>query len=318
MQRRITGFHQDDAADWVAELACGHGQHMRHKPPLVSRPWVLSEEGRAQMVGTEVGCPRCDTKSAWRLDGRHALVTGGTRGIGRAVVEELARLGAEVTFVARNAGDVAEAERALAGLGRVRGIAADVTEEVGRAAIGAAVRSHAPLHILVNNVGMNVRSRLTGYADAQIRSIFETNLTSFLLLSRDLHPELARAGGASVINVASVAGITAVLTGVPYAATKAAMLQATRSLALEWAPDRIRVNAVAPWYTRTPLAAPVLAKEDARRAILSRTPAGRVAEPEEVARPVVFLAMDASSYVTGQCLVVDGGFSVNGLTFDLT
>src|SRR5262249_52673053 len=133
-----------------------------------------------------------------------------------------------------------------------------------------------------------------------------------------LRSPTSRANGeptASVINVASVAGLTAMLTGVPYAVTKAAMLQATRTLALEWAKDGIRVNAVAPWYTRTPLAAPILERPEAHATIVARTPLGRVAEPPEVARAIAFLAMDASSYVTGQCLVVDGGFTIHGLSW---
>ena len=312
MVREILGFSEDDAGDWVAELRCGHRQHMRHRPPMEERLWVLSAEGRASMVGTPVACPRCETPVVWRLDGKHALVTGGTKGIGRAAVVELCKLGADVLFVARTSEDVARTEAELRAVGAVRGIVADVTDP----AVVAAAAERARLHVLVNNVGTNVRRRLTGYDDDAMRGVLETNLTAFLALSRDLHALLASAGGASVINVASVAGLTGVLTGVPYAASKAAMVQATRTMALEWAPDRIRVNAVAPWYTRTPLAAPVLAKPEARAAIVGRTPAGRVAEPEEVARPIAFLAMDASSYVTGQCLIVDGGLSVNGLQLD--
>jgi tropinone reductase I len=256
--------------------------------------------------------------SSWRLDGKRALVTGGTKGIGRAVVEEFLSLGAEVVFCARNAEDVAHMASELASRGAVHGVAADVTEADGRARL---VEAAGEIDILVNNVGTNVRGRIESYADADIRGLIDTNLTSFLLLTRDAHSALrsrARASGgatSSVVNIASVAGITAMMTGVPYAATKAAMLQATRSLALEWAKDGIRVNSVAPWYTRTPLTEAVLARPQAVTDIEGRTPLGRVAEPEEVARPVAFLAMDAASYVTGQCLVVDGGLTIHGLSW---
>ena len=231
----------------------------------------------------------------WRLDGRTALVTGGTRGIGRAIAEELAALGARVLVVARSGGD----------------IEADVTTPEGRARIIAAVRE--PLHVLVHNAGTNVRSPLVGYDDATIEHLITLNLTAPLLVSRDLHPRLRDARGASVIHVGSVAGQLALPTGVAYAAAKAGLAQAARTLALEWAKDEIRVNAVAPWYTRTPLVEPVLADAAKLAAILARTPLGRIAEPREVAAAVAFLAMPAASYITGQCLAVDGGMTIQGL-----
>jgi len=143
--------------------------------------------------------------------------------------------------------------------------------------------------------------------------ILTTNLTSAILLSRDLHPRLCEARGASVIHIGSVAGSLALPTGVAYAASKAALAQAARTLALEWARDQIRVNTVAPWYTRTPLVEPVLSRPEMLAAILGRTPLGRIAEPAEVATVVAFLAMPAASYVTGQCIAVDGGMSIQGL-----
>lgn len=247
------------------------------------------------------------TQSAWQLDGRNALVTGGTKGIGRAVVEELRGLGARVTLVARSADEVAAA---CAELGTA-GIAADVTSAADRARIVAAI--DGPLHVLVHNAGGNIRKPLVDYDDATIAQLLALNLTSALLLSRDLHPRLREANGASVIHVGSVAGSLALPTGVAYAAAKAGLTQAARTLALEWARDQIRVNTVAPWYTRTPLAEPVLARPAALAAIVGRTPLGRVAEPREVATAIAFLALPAASYITGQCLSVDGGMSIQGL-----
>ncbi|HEX2688177.1 MAG TPA: SDR family oxidoreductase [Kofleriaceae bacterium] len=251
------------------------------------------------------------TQSAWQLGGRNALVTGGTRGIGLAIVSELVKLGATVTLVARSQADVDATVREL-GAG-VTGVAGDVTSATDRARIVAHVRERGPLHVLVHNAGGNIREKLVDYDDQTIERLIALNLTAPVLLSRDLHPQLRAAAGASVIHVGSVAGQVALPTGIAYGAAKAGLAQAARTLALEWARDGIRVNTVAPWYTRTPLVEPVLSRPEALAAILARTPLGRIAEPAEVATAVAFLAMPAASYITGQCLAVDGGMSIQGL-----
>ncbi|HTE50213.1 MAG TPA: SDR family oxidoreductase [Kofleriaceae bacterium] len=247
--------------------------------------------------------------SPWQLRGRNALVTGGSRGIGRAIARELIDLGATVTVVARSPDGLAEA---AADLG-AHAIAADVTDPAGRARVVDAVRERGPLHVLVHNAGTNVRGPLVGYDDQTIARLIDLNLVSPLLLSRDLHPWLREAGDASVVHVGSVAGHLALPTGVAYAAAKAGLAQSARTLALEWARDGIRVNTVSPWYTRTPLVESILARPDWLAAILAATPLGRIAEPREVATVVAFLAMPASSYVTGQCIAVDGGMTIQGL-----
>jgi Tropinone reductase 1 len=249
-------------------------------------------------------------QSAWQLGGRNAVVTGATRGIGRAIAAELIALGASVTIVARSQADVDAAVREL---GAATGVAGDVTSAADRARIAAHLRERGPLHVLVHNAGSNVRRKVTDYDDATIEQLIALNLTAPVLLSRDLHPQLRAAGDASVIHVGSVAGHTALPTGIAYAVAKAGLAQAARVLALEWAHDGIRVNTVAPWYTRTPLVEPVLSRPEALAAILARTPLGRIAEPHEVATAVAFLAMPAASYITGQCIAVDGGMSIQGL-----
>ena len=251
------------------------------------------------------------TQSAWQLRGRNALVTGGTRGIGLAIASELIELGATVMLVARSQADVDATVQKL-GAG-ASGVAGDVTSAADRARIAAHVRERGPLHVLVHNAGGNIRNKLLDYDDATIERLIAQNLTAPVLLSRDLHPQLRAAAGASVIHVGSVAGLVALPTGIAYAAAKAGLAQAARTLALEWARDGIRVNTVAPWYTRTPLVEPVLSRPEALAAILARTPLGRIAEPHEVATAVAFLAMPAASYITGQCLAVDGGMSIQGL-----
>jgi len=261
--------------------------------------------------------------SPWSLAGTTALITGASRGIGRAIAEELLDLGARCVLVARDATalettvrELAEqtvAERGGSSGDRVIGVAADVTTSDGRASIVAAVHELGALHVLVHNAGSNVRGPLTSYDDATIERLLSLNLTSTLLLSRDLHPSLVAANGASVIHIGSVAGHVALPTGVAYAAAKAGLAQASRTLALEWARDRIRVNTVSPWYTRTPLVAPVLGNPETLARILAATPLGRIAEPREVATAVAFLAMPAASYITGQALIVDGGMTIQGL-----
>jgi len=231
----------------------------------------------------------------WQLNGKTALVTGATKGIGLAIANELASFGAKVVRVARGA----DAD-----------ISADVTNADDRKRIFDGIDK---LDILVNNAGTNIRKKAIDYDYDEYVRVRETNMDSVFELSRLAHPLLRASGDASVINVVSIASFRHLGTGVPYAMTKAAVAHMTRALAAEWAKDRIRVNAVAPWYIRTPLAQPVLDDPERLAKILSLTPVGRIGEPEEVASLVAFLCMPAAAYITGECVAVDGGFSVAGV-----
>lgn len=240
--------------------------------------------------------------SGWHLKDKRALVTGGTKGIGAATVQELRGLGAEVLYAARHSD------------GDPNCIAADVTTPEGRERIEAAVRARwGALDILVNNAGTNIRKPWTAMHAEEQATVIGTDLLGPAELLRTLHPLLKAGHGSAVVNVGSVAGFVDVGSGAAYAMSKAALIQLTRSLAVEWAANGIRVNAVAPWYIRTPLTHPVLQDSARLERILDRTPMRRVGDPQEVAAAIAFLCMDRSSYITGHCLVVDGGFLAMGM-----
>ena len=248
----------------------------------------------------------------WRLDGQTALVTGASLGIGRAVADELLGLGADLLVVARDVSalDATTAELAEAHPEReVRSFAADVADAEQRREIFDWVEDLGEgLNILVNNAGTNLRRATMDYAEDEWRSLFETNLFSAFELSRFAFPLLSRHATSCIVNVGSVSGLTHVRTGAAYGMSKAALHQLTRNLACEWAEDGVRVNSVAPWYVRTRRTSDALAQPDYYEEVIDRTPMRRVGEPEEVAAAVAFLCLPASSYVTGECIAVDGGF----------
>ena len=252
----------------------------------------------------------------WRLDGQTALVTGGSAGIGFAVARELLGLGADVLITGRDGDALRAAEEELAETcagGTVRGFAADVAVADERQALFDWIEdAGTPLHILVNNAGANVSRAAMDYAEDEWRAIFETNIFAAFEICRYAYPLLREHPASAIVNVGSVSGLTHVRTGAPYGASKAALHQLTRNLACEWAADGIRVNAVAPWYIRTRRTAGPLASLDSREEVLASTPLGRIGEPEEVASAVAFLCLPAASYVTGECIAVDGGFLRHG------
>ncbi|HEA30018.1 MAG TPA: SDR family oxidoreductase [Leeuwenhoekiella sp.] len=251
----------------------------------------------------------------WNLNNKIALVTGGTKGIGKATVEEFLDLGAQVIFTARNAGEVKELETQFTKNGKkAYGVTADVSKEDDLKKLQEFVtKKFDRLDILVNNAGINIRKAAMDYSITEFDKIIVINLMAPFHMSRSFYSLLKKSGAASVINVASVAGTQDVKSGSPYAMAKAGLLQQTRSLASEWALDHIRVNAVSPWYTETPLTKSVFENEERFAKIKERTPMQRVAQPEEMAATIAFLAMNKASYVTGQNIIVDGGLSANGL-----
>lgn len=256
------------------------------------------------------------SESRWRLDGQIFLVTGASRGIGLASAHELAALGADVLMTARDEAVLDRARREIAEDHpdrHVLAFAADSAVADDRRALFEWIDGLGTgLNGLVNNVGTNIRRPTLEYAEAEWRGLIESNLASAFETCRLAHPLLSQHAASSIVNVASVSGLTHVRTGSPYGMTKAAMIQLTRNLACEWASDGIRVNAVAPWYIRTDRSAEVLADSDYLEEVLARTPMGRIGEPREVASAIAFLCLPASSYVTGECIAVDGGFLRHG------
>lgn len=247
--------------------------------------------------------------SSWSLRGKTAVVTGASKGIGLAIVSELLAL--DVSRLYAIARDVAPLE-ALRDP-RVRPVAADVTDVSDRDRIRSAVQGESvSLDILINNAGGNLRKRALEFTSEEYRSLLDLNLHSAFELSRILHPSLKDAGSASIVNVSSVSGIVITSTGAPYSMAKAALIQMSRNLACEWARDGIRVNAIAPWYIRTPLTEAILDDKDKLAKILARTPMKRIGEVEEVASAVAFLCLPGASYITGQCIAIDGGFTSYG------
>lgn len=242
--------------------------------------------------------------TSWDLKGKRALITGGTRGIGLATANEFLALGAEVGVVSR----VADQRSDVLCLQGDIGLASD------RERIAQELQAQwGGLDILVNNAGMNIRKSWLEISEDEGETVLNTNALGPMDLTKRLFPLLQHGRHAAVVNVASVAGFVDVGSGATYALSKAALLQFTRSLAVEWAPHHIRVNAVAPWYIRTPLTEPVLSQPERMAKILSRTPMARVGTPEEIAAAIAFLAMDKSSFITGQCIVADGGFMALGM-----
>lgn len=251
----------------------------------------------------------------WNLNNQTALVTGGTKGIGKATVLEFLSLGAKVLFTARNDREVKDLENELKSSDfDVTGLAADVSVKEDRHRISSWIdQNWQTLDILVHNAGINIRKRALDYSEEEYLKIININLNSPFELSRKLFPFLKTSKVATVINVASVAALQDVGTGTPYAMTKAGLLQQTRSLAVEWASAGIRVNAVSPWFTETPLTQGYLTQEEKMTLILNRTPLKRVAKAEEIASIIAFLAMEKSSYITGQNIIADGGMSISAI-----
>jgi 2-deoxy-D-gluconate 3-dehydrogenase len=250
--------------------------------------------------------------SAFDLKGKAALVTGGNGGIGLGMAKGLAQAGAAVAIAGRDAKKNADA---VAALGKnCIAVKGDITDEKQcRALVEAAASQLGRLDILVNNAGMNIRKPPQDLSLEDWKLVMDTNLTSAFVASQAAYPHLKRAGRGKIINIGSMMSIFGAAYLAPYAASKGGIVQLTKALAAAWAKDNIQVNAILPGWIDTALtqrARKELTGLDER--VLSRTPAGRWGEPADLAGIAVFLSAQASDFVTGTAIPVDGGYSVLG------
>ena len=249
----------------------------------------------------------------FELTGRVAVVTGGNGGIGFGMARGLARAGASVAVVGRDAGKSAHAVSELESLGaRAIAIEADVTESAAldRMAEHAAERLGG-IDILVNNAGTNIRKRPEDMGEDEWRTVMDTNITSAFLASKACFPFMKRAGRGKILNNGSMMSIFGAPWAPAYAASKGGMVQLTKALATAWAEDGIQVNCFLPGWIDTALT--VQARRDVEGLhdrVVARTPAGRWGRTEDFEGIAVFLASRASDFVTGTAIPVDGGFSV--------
>jgi NAD(P)-dependent dehydrogenase (short-subunit alcohol dehydrogenase family) len=244
------------------------------------------------------------------LTGRVALVTGGGSGLGRAMAWGLACHGADVVIVDREASSAAATATAITGGSGRRsvGLTADVSQETQVDQVcSEAVQTFGRVDVLINNAGHNIRKPIIDYTVEEFDSLHAVHVRGAFLFCRALGRHMRERGSGSIINIASMLGQVATANVGAYAAAKAALAQLSRVFALEMAPYRVRVNAIAPGYIDTPLTRQH--SPATRERICNTTPLGRFGEPRELIGPVVFLASDASTFVTGTVLTVDGGWT---------
>ena len=225
------------------------------------------------------------------LQGKVAVVTGGASGIGAATVNLIQKAGGKAISL-----DIATG--------------CDVTDEKAVArALAQAEKEHGGIDILVNNAGRAARKPATELTREEWQAVIDLNLTAVFLCSRTVMPYMKRRGAGSIVNLASIMGLSGgIFPNASYQASKGAIVNLTRALALEWAPDNIRVNAVAPTFVRTELTVPIFTNPDTMKRVMHHTPLGRLPEPDEVAAAIVYLCSPAARSITGITLPVDSGF----------
>jgi NAD(P)-dependent dehydrogenase (short-subunit alcohol dehydrogenase family) len=253
-----------------------------------------------------------DVRDWMRLDGRVAIVTGGARGIGRETAETLAEVGAHVVLADLDMQAVESAAAEIRASGRhATATVANVADEASvNAMVQATLEREGRLDILVNNAGIAIRRPAVDLALGDWDKVLSVNLTGSFLCARAAARPMIAAGSGAIVNVASIMGLSGggLYPNVSYQATKGAIVNMTRALAVEWAAHAIRVNAVAPTYVRTDLIGPILKDPELVARIEAMTPLKKLAEPADIAAAIAFLVSPAAAMITGHTLAVDGGF----------
>lgn len=253
------------------------------------------------------------TTDLFSLKGKHALVTGASTGIGNALARGLAAAGASVTLNARSKDRLAAAAGALRGEGYdVAEAAFDVTDGAAvRAAVDAIEAKGKPIDILVNNAGLTRRASLEDVSEATWREVLSTNLDGAFLVGQAVAKHMIKRKRGKIINICSVMSELARPTTAPYAASKGGLKMLTRAMAVDWGKHDIQANGIAPGYFKTELTQPLVDNPQFTAWVQGRTPAGRWGDVKELVGAAVFLASDASSYVSGHLLYVDGGLTAS-------
>jgi len=251
-----------------------------------------------------------DSLSQFSLAGRRALITGSSRGIGLAIAQAFAGAGAEIILNARDKVALGEAAATLAAGGaRARAVAFDVTSSDSvNEAVDYIEREIGPIDILVNNAGMQHRAPLEDFPEDMFERVMMTNLNSVFIVGQAVAKKMIPRGRGKIINICSLATTIARKTIAPYGASKAAVANLTRSMAVEWAQHGINANGIAPGYFRTELNDALVKNAEFNSWVETRTPMGRWGEVAELGGAAIFLASDAASFVSGHILYVDGAF----------
>lgn len=252
---------------------------------------------------------RLPTTPSFRLDGKRALVTGASRGLGRAIAIAFAEAGAEVVLAARAKDEMDATVAAIAGRGLPKAVAValDVTD---RAAVRRTVAEHGPFDVLLNNAGTNIREPFLEIQDASVDALLDLNVRAAVTVAQAVAQGMVAAGkGGAIINLSSVNGHVAGVNRAIYTATKHALEGLTKAMAVELGPHGIRVNAICPTFIETPLTAGLLSDEKVMARSIRAIPLGRIGQVEDVMGAAVFLASPAAALINGASLLIDGGMT---------